>query len=368
MPVSKKIMIVDDDLDYQNAIRRNFRKHFDLLFASNAMDAMNVLREQGPVAVIISDFKMPEVDGVQLLEMVKNEYPDTVRILFTGFVDVEVAMNAVNKGNIFRLLSKPLPIMDLASAIEDALDLYNLINLDKELNKIKAGFVSQVSHEYKNPLTKISLSVELLRMYYEADLDDRFKTYTKAIEDSIKEMNNLLTDLLTLGKVGQQNTMKSSKGNSDMVYLISYVLDELSYVDKNKHRVKIEMDYNHLITSMDASVFKHIFNNLISNAFKYSPTDSEIRITLSEKENHICFSVEDHGIGIPENNREKLFTPFYRCDNTGDIEGTGLGLAIVKNCVEQLKAEVHIRNSNTKGTVFEVLFPKSIFSEYELRQ
>ncbi len=367
MPVSKKIMIVDDDLDFQNAIKRNFRKHFDMLFASSAMDAMNILREEGPVAVIISDFKMPEVDGVQLLEMVKDEYPDTVRILFTGFVDVEVAMNAVNKGNIFRLLSKPLPIVDLASAIEDAIELYELITLDKELNKIKSGFVSQVSHEYKNPLTKISLSVELLKMYYSNQLDERFETYTKAIEESVKEMNNLLTDLLTLGKVGQQ-VRDDKKSKSDVVYLLSYVLDELSYVDKNRHRVKVSIDYNHLLTEMDASLFKHIFNNLVSNAFKYSDESKEVKISLFERNNHVVLEVEDHGIGIPEKDHIKLFTPFYRCSNTGEVEGTGLGLAIVKNCVEQLKSEVKIKKSDKEGTIFEVLFPKSIFSEYELRQ
>ncbi len=364
MATNKKIMIVDDDLDYQNAIKRNFRKHFDMLFASNAMDAMNLLRNEGHVAVVISDFKMPEIDGIQLLEMVKKEYPDTVRILFTGFVDVTVAMDAVNKGNIFRLLSKPLPIKDLASAIEDAVDLYELITLEKELNKIKTGFVSQVSHEYKNPLTKISLSVELLKMSYAKELDDKFDTYTKAIEESVKEMNNLLTDLLTLGKVGQNNSHKKAT-KSDLIYLISYVIDELSYLDKGKHNIRISVDVNHLITEADASLFKHIFYNLIGNAIKYSPDSKDILIRLMKTNEHIILEVEDMGIGIPAENISKLFTPFYRCNNTKKIDGTGLGLAIVKNCTDQLKSEVKVKKTDETGTTFEVKFPISLFTEFE---
>jgi signal transduction histidine kinase len=366
MAINRKIMIVDDDVDFLNAIRRNFHKKFDIIFASSAMDALNKLRNDGSVAVVVSDFKMPEVDGVQFLEKVKDEYPDTVRILFTGFVDVEVAMNAVNKGNIFRLLSKPLPIADLANAIKDALDLYELINLEKDLNKIKSGFVSQVSHEYKNPLTKISLSVELLKMYYQKDLDEKFTTYTSAIEESVKEMNNLLNDLLTLGKVAQKE--KNNGEHSDIVYLLSYVIDELSYVDRGKHNVRVSVEFDNLITTHDASLFKHIFNNLISNAMKYSPNSKEVRVCLKNTKDSVSLEVEDHGIGIPQKNLSKLFVPFYRCDNTGNIEGTGLGLAIVQNCVEQLQSKVQVVKSDESGTIFRVDFPKSLFSALNIRQ
>lgn len=125
--------MIDDDKDILASYQVNLRKDFIVRIASNANQAMEILKAENDIGVIVTDYKMPDINGVNLLKMIRQIYPDPIRIMITGFADMQIAVNAVNEGSIFRFLTKPMPTPELKQIIHDALIQYNLKKNEKEL-------------------------------------------------------------------------------------------------------------------------------------------------------------------------------------------------------------------------------------------
>lgn len=130
---TKKILFVDDDKKILSAIERRFEDDYDIDIAVGSFEAIQAVHERGPFAVVISDMRMPEMTGVELLAKIKEIEPDTVRMMLTGFADLETTIEAINRGNIFRFLSKPCPNDILELAINDGIRQYELIQAEREL-------------------------------------------------------------------------------------------------------------------------------------------------------------------------------------------------------------------------------------------
>lgn len=129
-----KVLFVDDEVDLLAAMSRGLRsEHFQVVTASSAAQALEMLPEQGPFAVMVSDLRMPRMDGVELLRRTRDLAPDTVRVLFTGQLDLDKAIAAVNEGEIFRFLVKPCPQIRVALVIKAALEQYRLITAERVL-------------------------------------------------------------------------------------------------------------------------------------------------------------------------------------------------------------------------------------------
>ncbi len=122
----EKILLVDDEPSVLEALTRQFHKQFHLYTASGGQEALATLRTSGPYAVVVSDCRMPSMDGIQLLSLVRKVAPNTVRMMLTGNNDLETAMEAVNRGEIFRFLTKPCPSDTLHAAIADGIKQYHL--------------------------------------------------------------------------------------------------------------------------------------------------------------------------------------------------------------------------------------------------
>lgn len=129
----EKILFVDDDHNVLDAFRRSFYKIFDLEIAPGAREAAGIIARKGPFAVVVSDMRMPGVDGVQFLTRLKEIAPDTVRIMLTGYADVQSSIAAVNEGNVFRFLTKPCATQQIQKTLEDALRQYRLVTAEKQL-------------------------------------------------------------------------------------------------------------------------------------------------------------------------------------------------------------------------------------------
>ena len=144
--MTEKILFVDDEENILHSIKRDLRKRFKIHTAGSGMEALDILKNEGPFAVIVSDMRMPVMDGIQLLAAVKDQFPETVRLMLTGNADLETATEAVNKGQIFRFLNKPCPTPTLAMAIALALRQYRLITAEKELlNNTLQGSITVLS-------------------------------------------------------------------------------------------------------------------------------------------------------------------------------------------------------------------------------
>ncbi len=137
-----KVLFVDDEPHVLQAYKRGLRKKFDMDIASGGTQALEMIDSNGSYAVIVSDMRMPEMDGVELLATVKERVPETVRMMLTGNSDQQTAIDAVNKGDIFRFLNKPCSPENLAKALDAGLEQYRLITSEKELlQKTLAGSI-----------------------------------------------------------------------------------------------------------------------------------------------------------------------------------------------------------------------------------
>lgn len=144
--MTEKVLFVDDEENILHSIKRELRKRFEIYTASSGSEALALLKNEGPFAVIVSDMRMPLMDGIQLLAAVKDQYPDTIRMMLTGNADQETAIDAVNKGQIFRFLNKPCPTSTLVIAIALAQRQYRLITAEKELlDKTLMGSITVLS-------------------------------------------------------------------------------------------------------------------------------------------------------------------------------------------------------------------------------
>ena len=124
--IRPRILLVDDEVNVLEGLRRNLRPFFDVTTADSPDQALKLVATQGPYEVVVSDLRMPEMDGIALLCSIRKVSPDTVRVLLTGFGDMNSIIAAVNEGNVFRFLSKPCPPWALTRALEDSVRQYRL--------------------------------------------------------------------------------------------------------------------------------------------------------------------------------------------------------------------------------------------------
>lgn len=161
MGAEAKVLFVDDDAQLVKSFKRRFKGEFNIEVALSGQEGLEVLASQGPFGVVVSDYRMPVMDGIEFLSQVSKIAPDTVRIILTGHADLNTAIKAVNEGHVFRFLTKPHPPEDLAQAVREGLRYYQLIAGERELKALKkwreiieamvAAFVTLV--ETRDPYT-----------------------------------------------------------------------------------------------------------------------------------------------------------------------------------------------------------------------
>lgn len=156
--MNKRILFVDDEINVLHSYRRNLRNLYDVQIAQSGKEALEIINKSDEFAVIISDYRMPEMDGIELLHKVSEISPDTIRIILTGYADMQIAIEAINEGNIFRFLTKPISNEKLINTINDALEQYRLITNEKELKK-------KLQDAYETIKTDLEAAAELQRQF-----------------------------------------------------------------------------------------------------------------------------------------------------------------------------------------------------------
>lgn len=182
-----RILYVDDDLGILEAVKRQYRKTFDIVTGQEGATGLEVLQREGPFAVVLSDLRMPGMDGVQFLSRVRELSPDTVRIMLTGNADLDAAVHAVNEGNIFRFLTKPCPSEMLAKAIQAGIDQYRLVTAERELLE-----------KTLNGSVKVLTDILALANPVAFGRASRVKDYAQQIAEKLKLKNRWQMDLAAM--------------------------------------------------------------------------------------------------------------------------------------------------------------------------
>lgn len=228
----------------------------------------------------------------------------------------------------------------------------------KRLMRMRTDFVANVSHELKTPLTAILGYVETLLGGALEDKKNRAYFMNK-ISDQAQRLHALIADVLELSKI-ESGMFITSLEPLDLAEIASHAVEVLrAKLESKDITVAQEIPSGTKVIGHREGLF-HIFENLLDNAVKYSPSKSSVRIhSRMMEDGRVEFSVEDHGIGIPKEAQSRVFERFFRVDVSRSREagGTGLGLSIVKHLAEKMRGEVSLRSEEGKGSAFSVVLP-----------
>jgi PAS domain S-box-containing protein len=227
---------------------------------------------------------------------------------------------------------------------------------ERELSELKSRFVAMASHEFRTPLTGIMSSAELVKNYRDKMNSEKIDEHLAKIIRQVRYMDTLIDDILILGKV-QAGKLEFQPEVININVLCRQIVKELQANHPDSKRLLYVCQSQCHDRMLDPKLIRLIVNNLLTNALKYSPNRGEVLFEVTCSDHDITLTIKDSGIGIPEKDRARLFEPFHRASNIGNISGTGLGLAITKQAVELHKGTIVMDSQVGVGTKFFVTLP-----------
>jgi signal transduction histidine kinase len=236
-------------------------------------------------------------------------------------------------------------------------ELNEALDKERQLNEIKSRFVSMASHEFRTPLSAVLSSASLLSKYTKEDEQDKRDRHINRIKDSVKHLNDILEDFLSLGRL-DEGRIAADPSNFNLKEMISETLSDLKLLLKQGQKF-VNTYQGEESVHADKKLLRNILFNLLSNAIKFSGENAAIEISSSRKINKAEITVIDKGIGISKEDQKHLFTSFFRGSNANNIQGTGLGLHIVKRYIDLMSGNVHLQSEQGKGTTVSIDFPCS---------
>ncbi|HEY9883280.1 MAG TPA: HAMP domain-containing sensor histidine kinase, partial [Thermosynechococcaceae cyanobacterium] len=224
---------------------------------------------------------------------------------------------------------------------------------EKELGELKLQFFSMVSHEFRTPLSVIAGSSQLLKERLISLVEpDKLKNLLQ-IQASAKLMTQLLNDILTLARA-DAGKLECMPELLEMQFFCLNLIEDIQLFTEQPRTIKFAKYGTHTYAYLDEKLLYSILSNLLSNAIKYSSPQSTVYFTLTCEPDVVSFQVKDEGIGIPEGEQGKIFEPFCRGRNAGNVTGSGLGMAVVKKCLDLHQGELSVESQLGIGTTFTI--------------
>ncbi|MDD2321293.1 MAG: ATP-binding protein [Geobacteraceae bacterium] len=380
------LLVVDDEKVNRDLTAQIFRNRgFRVFTASNASDAL-VLVEQEHPEVVLLDYMMPGKDGFSVLTDIKINFPDIYVIILTGRGSEQIAVTLMKAGASDYIL-KPFLNPDLVERVEKVLkvrevELRNrelVLERDRllreieswnrtlemrvqekteELKKIQAeivqtekmstlGYISAgMAHEIRNPLNSIGLYVQLLK----GGVDDSEQVdFLEKIETEVRRIDSILRKLMDVVKRPRYHLQHVS-----VPEIIDSLLD-LFQPRVKLHGIKVKRDYrvDPPLILADAAEIEQIFSNLFANSIEEMTEGGVLSVVLEQDHDMMHVQVADTGKGIPKEDLQKIFDPFYTTKNSG----TGLGLSVVLRIVRTYNGKIEVTSEVGKGTKFTVSLP-----------
>jgi signal transduction histidine kinase len=367
------ILYVDDEELALQSFKVQFCNDFTIYTAQSSEDAFQILNSED-IAVIITDQRMPKVSGVEFLKQVMSTHPDAVRILITAYTDLDVVIQAINTGNVYRYVSKPYNEDEVRNTIRQAIEHYYLVRERERLyaekvetmrkiaraNRLSAmGIMAAgMAHEINNPLVAISTFLQMLpQKYAEASKDREYweELYGVAVRE-VERIRQLVHQLLSYSKITQSEKFEPVPINEILQEMVVFIENEAK---KKGIHIKREYSPDLPVGMIDRNRMKQVFLNILLNAVQATERGGTITVTtqhvVEDQENKFLqIEISDTGSGISQENLEKLFTPFF---TTKESEGSGLGLMTSHHIVDEHRGTIDVKSELGKGTTFTIQLP-----------
>ncbi len=338
------------------------------------------------VDMILMDIDMPEINGVEACRRIKAvpQFQDVPIIMVTGLADSQNLESAFAAGAVDYITKPPNPL-EMLARIGSAMDLKREMDRQKtsyvselelaftelekkneeleEVSRAKTQILSTATHELKTPLTSIIgyIDIMLMRQDKVGPLNEKQHRYLETVQRNAHRLKSLVDDLLDVSRI-EAGSLELCLADLELRHGIDDVVkcmeDQLG--DK---QIQVELNIPSELGPVRADPlrFSQVVTNLLSNACKYSPVGAKVTITAQEVGPSVQVGISDTGIGISSEDQVKLFTKFWRADNssTREVTGTGLGLYITKHLIEAHGGEIWAESQVGKGTTFSFTWPLS---------
>jgi signal transduction histidine kinase len=381
------LLVVDDEVDVLESVRHQFHRSYRVLTSSTGSQAIELLKDN-EVEVLLTDQRMPGMSGDVLLRQARQLRPETIRMLFTGYADIQAVINAVNEGHIFRYILKPWDTVELEGIIRQGIEQYDLlaerrrligelqaanarlVEANNELaqaGQLKSAFMEVASHEFNTPITLVLGLTDLLRLA-NPDRSDQEQEILRQITTSGRQLARLVTNLLTwLRAEDFRRTLQ--RHPVDLTDLIRTVVDQVRpFVHARQIRLQVQVPEDLGRFEIDADKIGAVLVNLLTNAIKFTPDGGqmELRAGLAARD-EAEIVIEDRGIGLEPRALQHLFQPFFTQfdpsrHSSGDFgfckRGLGLGLSIAKQFVDMHGGRIAAESVETGGTRMRVHLPR----------
>ena len=229
---------------------------------------------------------------------------------------------------------------------------FNVMVNELDKNKtLKSDFVANVSHEFKTPLANIKGSAELIKTCSDKA---RVEEYCDDIISSVTNLTDLTSNILRISKLENHSILQTNDFRLDEQIRQAIIIMERKWSEKN---INLDIDLDEVTIFYDESLFAQVWQNLISNAIKFTEDNGEISIILKKYEDEAVFTIKDNGIGMNEEVISHIFDKFYQGDTSRAKEGNGLGLALVKKILDNSHCTIEVESKEGEGAKFTVRIP-----------
>jgi len=380
----KTVLFVDDEKFILTSLKRLLRNEsYRCLFAGGGKNALDTL-EKEEIHIIISDLSMPEMGGLALLEEVEQKYPDIVRLVLSARKDSDTVLEAINRGQVYRYITKPWDEYELKMNIRQALEIIDLQKEKRELlrkiedhnksleksvekktnqllaiqSKAEIGkYASQIVHNLKNPLQAIYGALDLADFVISDKNPDlkELNEYLKIINSSSKNLEEIISGIL----IHVRNDRINSSEHIDINKILKQQLDFFNLDIAYKTEIEKEITLSDPLPCIFGNPIhiKQIIDNLIKNAIDAMQHSlrKKLLIKTGHKGSDVFMEISDTGEGIAKEDLDKIFSSDFTTKPIG--KGTGLGLASVKTMVEGYSGVIQVESNKDQGTTFTVKLP-----------
>ncbi len=372
-----RILVIDDEEGICAGCRRALEPEgYIVETATTGQEGLRRFREENFDLALI-DVVLPDMRGVDLLKPILEKDPDAVCVVITGYATVELAVQAIRSG-AYDFLSKPFTADVLRMRVAQGLERRRLVLEAKRLQKkeeearelarakeelerldrFKTTFMWTVAHELRAPLNALqSFLLAIFKGYISPE--EQHEVLERAIQ-RVQELLDLVDDLLKLAAAKSEKGLEKREPVS-----LADVLGEVAPLFQKEAEAKgltwtVEVRARPVVQA-DPHQMAQVWSNLISNAIKYTPVGGRVRVMLEERDGWAVGTVEDTGIGIAPEDRERIFEEFYRTSPAKEVapRGTGLGLPLVKQIVEAHRGSITVESEVGRGSRFVFRLPSS---------
>lgn len=377
-----RILVVDDEPDLEVLFRQMFRKEtrnkiFSFTFVYNGRQALEKLDEDDQFDLVLSDIRMPDMDGLTLLSKIRSRFPLLATVMVTAYGDMVNIRKAMN-GGAFDFISKPIQYADLKATIQKTLQYVNelrdlhrhrieeerarerMVTELRKVNRMKDEFLANTSHELRTPLNGIIGLVENLLRGVGGDLGEQARRNLQIVLYSGQRLAQLINDLLDFSRLRNNDLALFPKSISphDLVALVLQVIEPL-IGDKDLSLVN-ELPKGIAAIKVDEYRIQQVLINLVGNAVKFSE-QGQVTVSAMVEDDWMRISVADQGPGIAAEQQDGIFEPFQQGDGSErrDYGGTGLGLSISRDIVALHGGEIGVRSKPGEGSQFWFKVPLS---------